>query len=79
MTSPGSPAVVEIWSVSTIANSPYAVSPEVGQMSTLLAGANLNMADLLNKSRGELAYSLIDVEGAVPERSSTGSAPSTGY
>jgi len=27
MTSPGSSAVVEIWSVSTIANSPYAVSP----------------------------------------------------
>ena len=38
----------------------------VGQISTLLAEANLNIADLLNKSRGELAYTLIDVEGAVP-------------
>jgi D-3-phosphoglycerate dehydrogenase / 2-oxoglutarate reductase len=38
----------------------------VGQISTALAGANLNIADLLNKSRGELAYTLIDVDGAVP-------------
>jgi len=38
----------------------------VGQISTLLAEANLNIADLLNKSRGELAYTLIDVEGVVP-------------
>jgi D-3-phosphoglycerate dehydrogenase len=38
----------------------------VGQISTALADANLNIADLLNKSRGELAYTLIDVDGAVP-------------
>lgn len=38
----------------------------VGQISTALAGANLNIADLLNKSRGELAYTLIDVDGSVP-------------
>jgi D-3-phosphoglycerate dehydrogenase len=38
----------------------------VGQISTALAGANLNIADLLNKSRGELAYTLIDVDGTVP-------------
>lgn len=38
----------------------------VGQISTLLAGAGLNIADLLNKSRGELAYTLVDVEGQVP-------------
>jgi D-3-phosphoglycerate dehydrogenase len=38
----------------------------VGQISTALASANLNIADLLNKSRGELAYTLIDVDGAVP-------------
>ncbi|MDO5285522.1 MAG: phosphoglycerate dehydrogenase [Actinomycetia bacterium] len=37
----------------------------VGQISTLLAGAGLNIADLLNTSRGELAYTLIDVEGEV--------------
>ncbi len=39
----------------------------VGQISTALASANLNIADLLNKSRGELAYTLIDVDGAVPQ------------
>jgi D-3-phosphoglycerate dehydrogenase len=39
----------------------------VGQISTALASANLNIADLLNKSRGELAYTLIDIDGSVPE------------
>ncbi len=38
----------------------------VGQISTALAEAKLNIADLLNKSRGELAYTLIDVDGPVP-------------
>ncbi len=38
----------------------------VGQISTLLATAGFNIADLLNKSRGELAYTIVDVEGAVP-------------
>jgi D-3-phosphoglycerate dehydrogenase len=38
----------------------------VGQISTALASANLNIADLLNKSRGELAYTLIDIDGTVP-------------
>ncbi|HTX04291.1 MAG TPA: phosphoglycerate dehydrogenase [Steroidobacteraceae bacterium] len=37
----------------------------VGQISTCLAGARINIADLLNKSRGEYAYTLIDVDGAV--------------
>jgi len=36
----------------------------VGQISTCLAGARINIADLLNKSRGEYAYTLIDVDGA---------------
>lgn len=35
----------------------------VGQISTLLADAGLNIADLLNKSRGDLAYTIIDVDG----------------
>ena len=39
----------------------------VGQVSTLLAGAGLNIAELLNRSRGEYAYTLIDVEGRVDE------------
>jgi D-3-phosphoglycerate dehydrogenase len=39
----------------------------VGQISTALAGASLNIADLLNKSRGDLAYTLIDIDGAVSD------------
>lgn len=39
----------------------------LGQISTHLAEAGLNIVDMLNKSRGELAYTLADVEGPVPE------------
>jgi D-3-phosphoglycerate dehydrogenase / 2-oxoglutarate reductase len=39
----------------------------VGQISTALAGAGLNISDLLNKSRGELAYTLADVDGSIPQ------------
>jgi D-3-phosphoglycerate dehydrogenase len=39
----------------------------VGQISTCLAAAGLNIADLLNKSRGEYAYTLIDIDSAVPD------------
>ena len=35
----------------------------VGQISTCLAAHRINIADLLNKSRGEYAYTLIDVDG----------------
>lgn len=38
----------------------------LGQISTCLADAGLNIVDMLNNSRGELAYTLIDVEGPVP-------------
>jgi D-3-phosphoglycerate dehydrogenase len=38
----------------------------VGQISTCLAEARLNIADLLNKSRGDLAYTLIDTDAPVP-------------
>ncbi|AXQ29498.1 3-phosphoglycerate dehydrogenase [Solimonas sp. K1W22B-7] len=34
----------------------------VGQISTTLAKHNLNIADLLNKSRGDLAYTIVDVD-----------------
>lgn len=37
----------------------------VGQISTSLARAGINIADLLNKSRGEYAYTLIDTDGMV--------------
>jgi D-3-phosphoglycerate dehydrogenase len=39
----------------------------VGQISTDLAEAGLNIVDMLNRSRGELAMTLIDVETACPE------------
>ena len=37
----------------------------VGQISTTLARAGINIADLLNKSRGEIAYTLIDTDSTV--------------
>ena len=37
----------------------------VGQISTRLATAGLNIADLLNKSMGEVAYTLIDTDAPV--------------
>ncbi|MGB3828888.1 MAG: phosphoglycerate dehydrogenase [Ornithinimicrobium sp.] len=37
----------------------------VGQISGVLADADLNIADLINKSRGDLAYTMIDVEGDI--------------
>jgi D-3-phosphoglycerate dehydrogenase len=37
----------------------------VGQISTCLASARINIADLLNKSRGEYAYTLIDADGTI--------------
>ncbi len=37
----------------------------VGQISTALAMHGINIADLLNKSRGEYAYTLIDADGAL--------------
>ncbi|NOX75726.1 MAG: phosphoglycerate dehydrogenase [Gammaproteobacteria bacterium] len=40
----------------------------VGQISTAMASAGLNIIDMLNKSRGELAYTLADVDQPVPEK-----------
>ncbi len=39
----------------------------VGQISTCLADAKLNIADLLNKSRGDLAYTIIDTDASIPD------------
>ena len=39
----------------------------VGQISTCLAASKLNIADLLNKSRGEYAYTLIDTDGSMSD------------
>jgi len=47
----------------TIANAN--VPNMVGQISTCLANANLNIEDLLNKSIGDLAYTIVDVNDEV--------------
>ena len=39
----------------------------VGQISTALADANLNIIDMLNKSRGDLAYTLVDVDTEISQ------------
>ncbi len=39
----------------------------LGQISTCLANAGLNILDMLNKSRGELAYTLVDVDAEMPQ------------
>jgi len=39
----------------------------VGQISSALANKGLNIVDMINKSRGNLAYTMIDVEGTVDE------------
>jgi len=49
----------------TIANAN--VPNMVGQISTSLAKAGLNIEDLLNKSMGELAYTVVDLDGPVPD------------
>ena len=49
----------------TIANAN--VPNMVGQISTCLAKANLNIEDLLNKSYGELAYTIVDLDGPVSD------------
>jgi len=49
----------------TIANAN--VPNMVGQISTCLADAGLNIEDLLNKSMGDLAYTIVDVNGEVTE------------
>ncbi len=39
----------------------------VGQISTAMADAGLNIIDLLNKSKGDLAYTLADVDKEIPQ------------
>ena len=50
----------------TIANAN--VPNMVGQISTGLAAAGLNIEDLLNKSFGGLAYTIVDLDGPVPDK-----------
>ena len=38
----------------------------LGQISTAMANAGLNIHNMLNKSRGDMAYTIVDVDSAVP-------------
>lgn len=49
----------------TIANSN--VPNMVGQVTSILAEAGINIVDMMNKSRGDIAYNLVDVEGDIPD------------
>ncbi|MFN3752053.1 MAG: phosphoglycerate dehydrogenase [Thiobacillus sp.] len=39
----------------------------VGQISAVLAAAGLNIHNMVNKSKGDMAYTLVDVDSAVPD------------
>jgi len=39
----------------------------VGQITAILAQAKLNIIEMMNKSRGEIAYTILDIEKKVPE------------
>jgi D-3-phosphoglycerate dehydrogenase / 2-oxoglutarate reductase len=39
----------------------------LGQISTAMAHAGLNIHNMVNKSRGEMAYTLVDVDSPVGE------------
>ena len=40
----------------------------LGQISTALAKAGINIHNMMNKSRGEMAYTLVDTDSALPEK-----------
>ena len=39
----------------------------LGQISTTLAGAGINIHNMVNKSRGDMAYTLVDVDSPLPQ------------
>jgi D-3-phosphoglycerate dehydrogenase len=39
----------------------------VGQITTVLANDNINIANMINKSRGEYAYTIIDVDNKITD------------
>jgi len=39
----------------------------VGQITSLLAGEKINISDMLNKHKGDLAYNIIDTDGNIPD------------
>ncbi|MDD5175682.1 MAG: phosphoglycerate dehydrogenase [Sterolibacterium sp.] len=40
----------------------------VGQISTVMAQSKLNIHDMINKSKGDIAYTLVDADSAVPKK-----------
>ncbi len=38
----------------------------LGQVTTALAAADLNILDMINQSRGDVAYTMVDVASPVP-------------
>ena len=43
----------------------------LGSVLSILADANLNVIDMLNRSRNELAYNIVDVEGEIGDELKT--------
>ena len=39
----------------------------VGQISTIMADAGLNIHDMINQSRGDIAYTIVDCDSAIPD------------
>src|SRR5690554_6225027 len=39
----------------------------VGQITSLLASRNINIAHMMNKSKGNVAYTIIDIDNGAPE------------
>ena len=39
----------------------------VGQITSILANEKLNIEDLLNKSSGNIAYTIVDLDRAIPD------------
>jgi len=60
-------AVVPPWHGDRLAVVNANIPGMVGRISMELAAAGLNIAEMVNASRGELAYTLVDVAGQVPE------------
>ena len=44
------------------------INNKVGPISTSMANAGLNIRNMGNKSRGEMAYTLVDVDSPVPQK-----------
>ena len=39
----------------------------IGQFTSVLAKDNMNIADMTNKSKGQFAYTMIDIDSEIPE------------